>query len=67
MVIRPLEITKGVAVSLCSQIVVGIVVDILADEADRPISKQEVGTTNVARLETEFFSPVIVPVASGCI
>ena len=60
-----LEIANSVVVLFCSQIVVDVVVDVLAEEADSSVTKQEVGTANVARFESEFFSPVIVPVAAG--
>lgn len=62
---RSLEIANGVEVSLGSQIVVGTVVDVLPEEADCPVSKLEVGTTNVERRESEFFGPVIGSVAAG--
>ena len=60
-----LEIANRVVVFFCSQIVVDVVIDVLTEEADSSVTKQEVGTANVARFESEFFSPVIVPVASG--
>ena len=59
-----LEFANDVSIVFGTQIVVGVKIDVLADEAARAISKQKLSTTNVSRLEAEFVGPVIPPLAA---
>lgn len=63
--VKGLEVTNDLAISTSTKSLVGRVVDVFRQELDGSVSKQEVCTASVVRLETPTVIPVVLVGASG--